>query len=29
MSGAKTVIKTLTDNDVDICFTNPGTSERF
>lgn len=27
MSGAKTVIQTLTDNGVDICFTNPGTSE--
>ena len=27
MNGAESLIKTLVDSDVDICFTNPGTSE--
>lgn len=27
MNGAESLVKTLTDNDVNICFANPGTSE--
>jgi acetolactate synthase-1/2/3 large subunit len=27
MNGAESLIKTLVDSDVDVCFTNPGTSE--
>ncbi|MEV0282333.1 thiamine pyrophosphate-binding protein [Streptomyces sp. NPDC050610] len=27
MNGAETVLRTLLNNDVDVCFANPGTSE--
>ena len=27
MNGAQSLLRTLVDNDVDVCFTNPGTSE--
>ena len=27
MNGAQALIRTLVDGDVDVCFTNPGTSE--
>ena len=27
MNGAESLIKTLINNDIDVCFTNPGTSE--
>ena len=27
MNGAQALIRTLVDADVDVCFTNPGTSE--
>ena len=27
MNGAQTLVQTLLDSDVDVCFTNPGTSE--
>ena len=27
INGAESLVKTLIDSDVDVCFTNPGTSE--
>ena len=27
MNGARSLVRTLTDSGVDVCFTNPGTSE--
>ena len=27
MNGAESLVKTLINSDVDVCFTNPGTSE--
>ena len=27
MNGAESLVRTLVKNDVDVCFTNPGTSE--
>src|SRR3954471_4057146 len=27
LNGAQSLLRTLVDNDVDVCFTNPGTSE--
>ena len=27
MNGAQSLLRTLVENDVDVCFTNPGTSE--
>ena len=27
MNGAESLVRTLVEGDVDVCFTNPGTSE--